>query len=161
MSVWYNCFLFLFVLCKQEPSSCHLSLFVFLLLIRYMFSWMKFRMAPRSYFNKMREIYREKRELGRERQKVFFSFACYLNTVCIHFFLRVAFVYMNKSLEDARQLTTTFTHFRIAAYTSSRARKLMAMFGCSLLNSFLSFPTRFRIVMRKSKIVVKDRCDQL
>ena len=74
MSVWYNCFLFLFVLCKQEPSSCHLSLFVFLLLlIRYMFSWMKFRMAPRSYFNKMREIERErKRELGWEWQKVFF-----------------------------------------------------------------------------------------
>ena len=88
-----------------------------------------------------RNIYREKRELGRERQKVFFSFACYLNTVCIHFFLRVAFVY-NECLEDARQLTTTFTHFRIAAYTSSRAPKLMAMLGCSLLNSFLSFPTR-------------------
>jgi len=79
-----------------------------------------------------RNIYREKRELGRERQKVLFFVCLLFEHGMYSLFLRVAFVYMNKSLEDARQLTATFTHFRIAAYTSSRARKLMAMLGCSL-----------------------------
>jgi len=133
------CFCLYYVNKNHHHATCHYLFFFFFLFVTCFLGWNS--VWHQDLTSTKWEKYIE-RELGRERQKVFFSFACYLNTVCIHFFLRVAFVYMNKSLEDARQLTATFTHFRIAAYTSSRARKLMAMLGCSLLNSFLSFPTR-------------------